>query len=171
MSVAILARYGRIAEVAEFDCPLSPPPPRDALVVVQSHRGQELARVLNVVRPGSNGAAAAHEAVVLRLAAPGDIAQGERLQQGADASFARWLQRIAEWKIDLELIDLEWMLDEKKLVLYVLAARGPESTKLALHAAAAGLGTIEVQPVGPEGLLPALQESGGGCGSGGCGCH
>ncbi len=75
--------------------------------------------------------------------------------------------RIDEWKLSLELIDLEWTLDKSKLILYVLNDRGPESTKLALQAAAAGWGTIEVQPVGPDGPISVSQ--GGGCGSGHCG--
>jgi hypothetical protein len=59
------------------------------------------------------------------------------------------------------------MLEDDKLVLYVLNDRGPDCTKLALQAAAAGLGVIEVQPVGAEGLMTL--ETGNGCGSGGCG--
>jgi hypothetical protein len=68
------------------------------------------------------------------------------------------------------LIDLEWTLDDAKQILYVLTSRGPDATNLALHAAAEGLGVIEVQPVAAEGLIP-LPSEGGGCGSGGCGCH
>ena len=66
--------------------------------------------------------------------------------------------------------DLEWTLDRQKLVLYVLGGRGPDTTRLALQAAAAGLSVIEVQPVSAEGVVP-LPAAGGGCGSGGCGCH
>ena len=49
----------------------------------------------------------------------------------------------------MELIDLEWTLDKSKLILYVLNDRGPEATRLGLQAAAAGLGTVEVQPADP----------------------
>jgi hypothetical protein len=75
--------------------------------------------------------------------------------------------------LNLELVDLEWIIDPRKLVLYVLNERGPDCTKLALQAAAAGLGIIEVQPIDAQGLVQ-LESSGGGCGSGGCGsggCH
>ena len=75
-----------------------------------------------------------------------------------------------EWKLDLDLVDLEWTLDRQKLVLYVLGGRGPEATKLALQAAAAGLAVVEVQPVTADGPVP-LPPAGGGCGSGGCGCE
>ena len=69
----------------------------------------------------------------------------------------------------MELLDLEWTLDRGKLVVYVLGGRGPDTTRLALLAAASGQASIEVQPVSTEGLVP-LERSGGGCGSGGCGC-
>jgi hypothetical protein len=52
--------------------------------------------------------------------------------------------------------------------LYVLTERGPATTTLALQAAAEGLGLIEVQPVSAAGLVAV--PSGGGCGTGGCGC-
>jgi hypothetical protein len=69
----------------------------------------------------------------------------------------------------LQLVDLEWLFEPEKLVLYVLNERGPDCTKLALQAAAAGLGIIEVQPVDAQGVVRL--ESTGGCGTGGCGCH
>jgi PSP1 C-terminal conserved region len=116
-------------------------------------------------RDGRGPAAASGE--VLRIATAEDETAQRRLRNRADAEFSGWARRIAEWEIDLQLIDLEWTLDDAKLVLYVLNERGPECTKLALQAAAAGLGVIEVQPVSAEGLKP--QESGGGCGSCGCG--
>ena len=69
-----------------------------------------------------------------------------------------------------KISDLEWMLDRKKLILYVLNDRGPECTKLGLQAAAAGLGTVEVQPVGADGPLPVASLGGGcGCNNGGGG--
>jgi hypothetical protein len=82
--------------------------------------------------------------------------------------FPEWITRITEWELMLELIDLEWTLDRQKLILYVLNDRGPDCTKLALQAAAAGLGTIEVQPVTAEGLVTPPASTGG-CGSCGCG--
>jgi hypothetical protein len=81
----------------------------------------------------------------------------------------RWCARISDWRLNLELVDLEWTLDRQKLILYVLCERGPDSTKLALQAAAAGLGVIEVQPVSSTGLV-TIPQSSCGSGEGGCGC-
>ena len=91
------------------------------------------------------------------------------LTTDCENSFDTWCARIQQWNLNLELIDLEWTLDRQRLILYVLYESGPDSTKLALQAAAAGLGIIEVQPVSATGLIQP-EPSGGSCGSGGGGC-
>lgn len=165
MPETFLVRYGVMAEVgrfrsaaAEFFAPGTP-------VVLRTGRGEELGRVV--------GPAAAAEEIptegpaVLRLAGEADHAAAASRKVECEAEFSLWSGRIRDWSLDLELVDIERTLDGAKLILYVLNGRGPETTKLALRAAAAGFGVIEVQPVGSEGLIQA--SSGGGCGSGGCG--
>ncbi|MCY2966757.1 MAG: PSP1 C-terminal domain-containing protein [Planctomycetota bacterium] len=107
---------------------------------------------------------------VLRIAASEELTAAETSRADAQASFESWRQRMVDWKLQLDLLDLEWTLDRQKLLLYVLGGRGPETTRLALLAAAAGLAKIEVQPVGADGLQPVEKPAGGGCGSGGGGC-
>ncbi|MCA9058814.1 MAG: hypothetical protein KDA85_09950, partial [Planctomycetaceae bacterium] len=76
---------------------------------------------------------------------------------------------IDAWNLQLQLIDLEWTLDRSRIVLYVLNDRGAETTRLALLAAAAGLGIIHVQSVSADGVIQQSSGCGsGGCGSGGC---
>ena len=86
----------------------------------------------------------------------------KELRFEGEQQFDQWQERIKDWDLSLELIDLEWMLNHQELVLYVLNDRGPDCTKLALQAAVAGLGISEVQPVNAEGLVQA-ESSGGGC--------
>ena len=84
--------------------------------------------------------------------------------------FSGWIRRLRTWQLQLELIDLEWTLD-RRLILYVLNARGAETTRLALLAAAHGDGTVHVQPVNADGVVSASSGGSGcgsGCGSGGC---
>lgn len=161
-----LIRYGQVPEVARFLCELDAPLARMTPVVVTTHRGLQLGTTLEAV---STQSAEAPDFAVVRVATAADLAAGRDLQSRCEAEFGRWLQRIGEWELDLELIDLEWTLDGSKQILYVLTERGPATTNLALQAAAAGLGVIEVQPVSAEGLV-TLPSSGGGCGSGGGGC-
>jgi cell fate regulator YaaT (PSP1 superfamily) len=179
MSQTLLVRYGVIPEVARFVHDLAEPPGRHERVVVFSHRGLELGTTLETLRSVAGAPAGSaddhHDAEaeepayrVLRRATPEDEALYTDLRRDADEAFAPWQRRIQEWKLELELLDIEWTLDRQKLVLYVLGGRGSETTKLALQAAAAGLAVVEVQPVNADGPVP-LAVGGGGCGSGGCG--
>jgi cell fate regulator YaaT (PSP1 superfamily) len=183
MSHMLLVRYGAVPEVSRFAHDLVDPPDRHEHVVVSTHRGLELGTVLESLRIssepriGTNGHSGDQHAStdettqrVLRRASPEDEARHAELGHEARESFNEWQNRIADWKLDLDLIDLEWTLDRQKLVLYVLGGRGPDTTKLALQAAAAGLAVVEVQPVDANGPVP-VPAAGGGCGSGGCGCH
>ena len=170
MSETVLVRYGAIPEVARFDVSSPEPIKRGAEVVVRTHRGLQLGTLLQPLARYVNGQnGEPRDFVVLRPADSTDRQTAHDLRADCDAQFAVWLQRIETWKLDLQLIDLEWTLDRTKLILYVLNERGPDCTKLALQAAAAGLGLVEVQPVDENGLVAV--EPSGGCGSGGCGCH
>lgn len=166
----ILARYGAIPEVVRCSMTDGMPASRGETVVIRTSRGTELAEVLEIVHPSPEPGVAPPPATseLLRKATPADLQTAERLRRQAQTAFPRWEQRIREWGLDLQLIDLEWLLDESKVVLYVLNERGPECTKLALQAAAAGLGIIDVQPVSADGLV-TQPNGGGGCGS--CGAH
>lgn len=169
MSETVLVRYGAISEVARFRVATAESIGRGTRVVVQSPRGTETGMLLETIAADPNRANGLEESdlKVLRQATDDDERRLAELQNRAQSDFAAWCERICEWKLNLELIDLEWMLEGDKLVLYVLNDRGPDCTKLALQAAAGGLGIIEVQPVGAEGLMTL--QSGHGCGSGGCG--
>lgn len=173
MSESILIRYGLIPEVARFPNDGGGPYLRGERVVVESHRGTEIGTVLETVPstdPDRNGHDDANLGTIslLRRATREDEQAARRLQEEGRAAFETWQRRIAGWELELELIDLEWMLDRGRLVLYVLNDRGADCTKLAIYAAAEGLGPVEVQPVNAEGLV-RMESAGGGCGSGGCG--
>ncbi len=167
-----LVRYGRVPQVARFGG-RAEAPERGAEVVVATERGEELGVVLHVaLKPAAvaTGDAEGSELTgeVVRLASAEDVAANSNSQRLLDAEFGTWLSRAATWNLQLEIIDLEKTLDGR-LVLYVLNDRGPETTRLALLAAAAGCGVVHVQPVSAEGILQ--QKSGGGCGDCGCSTH
>jgi cell fate regulator YaaT (PSP1 superfamily) len=170
----VLVRYGAISEVARFVNASGRPLDRGTPVVVQSHRGLESGLLLEDA-PAEFDRSAQRESdepavdttQILRPLTDEDRRASQLLRSDCEGQYARWQARIREWNLKLELIDLEWTLDRSKLILYVLNDRGPECTRLALQAAAAGLGIVEVQSVGADGLVP--MESGHGCGSGGCG--
>lgn len=163
-----LVRTGTIPEVLRCHIETDAILDRGALVVVRTHRGLQLGTFLEEIQAvGSNSLDEPPATAVLRPATADDRTAAQRFRAEVEREFPRWSDRIRQWRLQLELIDLERTLDGEKLVLYVLNERGPECTKLALQAAAAGLGVVEVQPVGAEGLMQI--SGGGGCGSGGCG--
>lgn len=172
MKTTLLVRYGVIPEVARFGFDSSLALQRGEAVVVETHRGRELGTVLEELparaAAGGNGTpdVAEPETVVVRPAEPADHAAAAEHRAECETEFAEWRRRIDKWELSLELIDLEWTLDRKTQILYVLNNRGPDCTKLALQAAAAGLGLIYVQPVGADSLL-AVESSGCGAGEGG----
>ncbi len=166
MPLNVLVRYGRIPEVAKVVAERHRD--RGEKVVVRTHRGLELATVLETLKAGPKQDDPDSDFVVVREATAQDQFEFTGLATRAGDEFDAWVQRIEEWKLDLQLVDLEWTLDREKLILYVLNERGPECTRLAIQAAAAGLGIVEVQPVSATGLTPK-EKTGGGCGDCGCG--
>ncbi|MEW4487808.1 hypothetical protein AB1L42_06975 [Thalassoglobus sp. JC818] len=167
----VLVRFGAVPEVARAAVPDSLSVSRGDVVILRTHRGEEIGTALEFVRPPvePNQEFPEPEFEVIRLANEDDQQSKLESQRQIEQEFADWHQRISDWDLDLQLIEMERILDSGKLVLYVLNERGPECTKLALQAAAAGLGIIEVQPVGSDGPVALPAPSGGGCGS--CGCH
>jgi cell fate regulator YaaT (PSP1 superfamily) len=170
MRSSVLVRYGTISEVARFVNASGVPLRRGQPVVVRTHRGIELATLLEETT-ATESASDSSDFQIVRAATDEDQDAAVSLRTDCEGQFPIWQRRLDEWKLQLELVDLERTLDKSKLILYVLNERGPDCTRLALQAAAAGLGIIEVQPVGPEGLVPLAPSggcgTGGGCGSGG----
>ena len=158
----LLVRYGVMGEVARFaaDGEL---PSAGTPVVVETARGPQIGTVIAESKPAGEETVSR---LVLRTATEEDLAEAARLREVCEMAFAAWQERIRDWDVDVQLIDMEQTLEGGKQILYVLNDRGPETTKLALRAAAGGFGVIEVQPVGLEGVIEA---SGGGGGCGNCG--
>ena len=165
----VLARYGLVPQVARFGG-TGEVPTRDQEIVVTTERGTEAAVVLQALTARATQGVTDQQLTgrVLRLMSSTDHLSVQQRRQAADQSFAAWMQRAAGWKLQLQIIDLEHTLDDR-LILYVLNDRGPETTRLALLAAAAGYGVIHVQAVSAAGIVP--EKSGGGCGDCGCSTH
>jgi cell fate regulator YaaT (PSP1 superfamily) len=165
-----LVRYGAVPEVARFTNESDESPSRGATVVVETDRGWQTGTVLERLNPHLDPAKDSQtDFKLIRVATENDQETAQRLSRECEQSFPQWCARISQWDLNLELVDLEWTLDRKKLILYVLCERGPDSTKLALQAAAGGFGIVEVQPVSATGLVNIAQSSCG-TGEGGCGC-
>jgi cell fate regulator YaaT (PSP1 superfamily) len=164
----VLVRYGAIAEVAKFAHSLCEPPHHGERLVVETHRGLEVGTALQSVSRGESGPGdPANDFTVLRRATPDDELRQAELRRDAQAAFSLWQERISRFQLELELVEAEWLLDRRKLVLYVLSGRSADATRLAILGAAEDPTVIEVQPVTAEGPVPLA--AGGGCGV--CDCH
>lgn len=173
----LLVRYGQVPEVVRA---LGPAVARGTCVVLQTPHGWlsgEVLEQLRVTTTTGEPLTPADGFGVLGLLTSELVARERLLQRQAANEFEHWRQRIAQWGLELELVELEFAIDEDAMpILYVLSSRGPDTTRLALQSAADGYGLIAVRPVGPTGPV-VLAQSGGGCGtggskesSGGCGC-
>ncbi|MBL8811409.1 MAG: hypothetical protein JNM43_14650 [Planctomycetaceae bacterium] len=161
-----IARYGRVPQVARFGGE-GIKPERDSLIRVTTDRGEELASVLGLTGV-STADSEALTGQVQRIATQRDLEDFDTLESESETEFAVWEKRVHDWKMQLQLIDIERTLD-RRLILYVLNERGPETTRLALLAAAGGHGIIHVQPVTSEGI--PNEKAKGGCGDCGCSTH
>lgn len=172
-SCIVLARYGAVPQVARFavteklHSEIQHKLVHGVQLVVQSDRGPEIAHLLEVLHNGIQVEEKPVTGDLVRLATNDDQNCYRQNRRDADAAFFEWQTRLEEWELQLQIIDMEWTLDREQLILYVLNGQDAESTRLALLAAAAGLGIVTVQPVASEGIVQTT--GGGGCGSGGCG--
>ncbi len=168
----VLVRAGRMPEVERAVVSEGLTVQRGDFVILETPRGPLSGRVLEDI--SKTWRLVPHEALpaitIQRLPTEDDEVAIRELESLSAQEFMPWVMRIRSWNLDLELIDLEKTLDREKWILYVLAGRGPDCTKLALQAAAAGFGIIEVQPIQAEGTRPKEEAKGCGTGGGGCGC-
>ncbi|MEO2018698.1 MAG: hypothetical protein ABGZ53_30475 [Fuerstiella sp.] len=173
-AAVVLVRYGVVPQVARFAAPdevaqsIAVRQVHGMRVVVDTDRGTEVGHLLEVVRNAIVSEDKALTGSVLRLSTAADEDRFVENRQKADREFFEWQVRVSDWGLELQLIDLEWTLDQQNLILYVLNGQNAETTRLALLAAAAGLGIVHVQPVEADGIVQQTS-GGGGCGSGGCG--
>ena len=158
-----LVRFGAAGEVARFGLPEGMLVRRGDRVVVAGPRGEIPGIVLERLRRSHEPSAEEPTTTGAVLRKGGD---GRTPTATAASEYDLWQSRIAEWQIDVELLDVETSLDGRT-TLFVLNERGAEPTKLALRAVTENLGLIEVQPMDAEGVVAA--SGGGGCGS--CGKH
>ena len=169
----VLARYGLVPQVARFgvnSADIVRDLRRGTPLVVATDRGTEVASLLETLRPEITGEGATVTGELVRIACSDDLERHNENRVQAERDFFDWQGRLDEWKLDLQMIDVEYTLDRQQTILYVLNGRNAESTRLALLAAAGGYGIINVQPVTSQGIdtTPSGGCGTGGCGSGGC---
>ena len=168
----VMGWVGHFSSVEPIDCQ------RGAQLVVQTHRGSEVAEVLlgpqKAVQPltpteSADDAPPSLAGEVLRKCSTQDLQQWEQCRQSETATvFARCQQLLTDAELPIEVVDIERLFDERTTVLYFL---GEDNNWL--HPIAETLeedwdGEIVFNPVHEPTSAPGGCGSGG-CGSGGCG--
>ena len=172
MERSYLIRYGLMGQVGRFAADPCLDLKRGCSVVIRSYRGTELGEVLvesaDSTTPGLEFSGPAR---VLRVASADDLMRSQARGSERDQRFDD-CQRVFQdgvWPIDL--IDVEPLLDEGRIVLHYLGPHRLDTEGvLAAFRTATNL-DIMLQPVGRDIEDDPLQEASHGCGScsgGGC---
>jgi hypothetical protein len=195
-----LVRYGVMAHVGRFFCSLDGGGPfqRGQRVVIETERGVELGEVLAMVETPTTSARRQGDdygqldgnddsarlprkprAEVLRSATTEEIARGDPGAQARTGHFELCRRTLQQFNWPWELIDVESLLDNHKVVLHYLGPR--ELDQAAVRAWFRTAHDLEVvfEPVGSEesnertsGAAEGASSDGcgaSGCGHGGCG--
>ena len=178
MAPSYLVRYGLSARVGRFvsDAACA----RGETVVVRSHRGTELGEVL-IETPAdrtNDHRPEAEEPRVLRTAAPGDLARARAAERERLDWFPACSRIVQEGRWDIELLDLEPLLDDRRVVVHYLGPPrfDPSALVAALRSAIDLDSLFEPVAEGPAedgtGEAPGCgSEAGcGRCGAGSHGC-
>ncbi len=176
MGCTYLIRYGLAGRVGRFEAGTALAGlERGRAVVIRSGRGTELGEILVDVADGASSDAGTDAARVLRVAGADDFDRAGRAELQRSGRFEACRRVFAGGVWPLELIDVEPMLDDRRVVLHYL---GPHRLDVggirAALEAACGIDAI-FEPAGLDVDIeePVASASGGcgadGCGSGGCG--
>ncbi|MGB4738012.1 MAG: PSP1 C-terminal domain-containing protein, partial [Fuerstiella sp.] len=120
-----LVRYGLIPQVARFGLSdelklqLEAGERRGLKLVVTSDRGVEVADLLEIVRKGIITTDNPVTGEIQRIATDADLATHAENRKRAELEFFDWQQRVSDWQLQLQIIDVEWTLEADQVVLYV----------------------------------------------------
>jgi hypothetical protein len=175
-----LLRYGVMGWVGHFSSVESVVCGRGDLVVVQTHRGSEVAEVLVGAqdRPLSTSQTASEDVApealageVLRNCTSQDQRQLELSRQPETTGvFERCQQLLADAELPIQVVDFERLFDGRTAVLYFLGEDSNWLQPIAETLEEDWDGEIVFNPVHEPVAPPGgCGGGGGGCGSGGCG--
>jgi cell fate regulator YaaT (PSP1 superfamily) len=177
-----LVRFGRLGDFGRFRSEPALPCERGQRVVVRTYRGLEIGEVL---RPATEGHAHflpnTTVGILVRHATSEDEArEGEQVGR-SQSILARAGDLVAALKLALVVLDIEMLLDGKRVVLHHLTLGPADPRELVSTLAREFDVTVELADLSapPETPTPEEEEHGcgscgssggcGSCGSGGCG--
>jgi cell fate regulator YaaT (PSP1 superfamily) len=147
--MAYVVRYGRMRLLGECDGSPGEEFARGQRVVIRSDRGIELGEVLC---PATDRTAQFLERQVareiLRVAAATDLEQEQALPALEKSAFAVCLDLIAKRRMQMELVDVEFLLGRDRAIFYYLAEKRVDFRELVKDLARALRTRIEMRQIG-----------------------
>ena len=116
-----LLSYGNAGDFGRFRCVEVLAYRRGDRVVARTPRGQEVGVVMRPAGPG-HGRLLANQFVgqILRLATEGDLQLAQRMQQRSQRLFEDGRRLAAEFRLPMEILDVEVLLDARQAILHFL---------------------------------------------------
>lgn len=147
---AYVVRYGRMRLVAEFTTRGNDPLDRGAEVIVRTSRGTEWGEVLCPANPRTRDYLSVNEPEgrVLRQASQADRDTLEQTHQSERDAFTGGLELVAESKLIMQIVDVEWLFGGERLIFYYLAEQRVDFRELVKQMAKRFRTRIEMRQIG-----------------------
>ncbi len=149
MAESFIIRYGHLRFLGEFRGLPGQDHPRGQFVVIKTERGTELGEVLC---PATDRTAAFLEnppqGEVLRVASPEDERASASLVARQDTGYAACHQFIARRRLQMDLVEVEAILGDERMVFSYLAERRVDFRELVKDLARAMKTRIEMRQIG-----------------------
>ena len=120
MAMVIRVRFKRAAKLYDFD-PNGLELHNGMSVVTETARGVELGECMSGVMDVPDERLVLPLKPILRIATEQDLAMQKRNEQAEKEAFDIAIDRIAEHKLDMKLVDVEYAFDRSKIIFYFTA--------------------------------------------------
>lgn len=145
----VIVRHGVMRFLGEFEPRDAIPPPRGAKVVIRTDRGLEIGDVLCEATPRAvEYLAEPTHGVILRKVTAEDVQQMERLADSERDAFDACCKCIAQRKLQMDLVDVEWLFGGERIVFYFLAEKRVDFRELVKDLARQFQTRIEMRQIG-----------------------
>ncbi len=150
MSNRYVVRYGSTRMVGEFTTKGAHPMARSSAVVIRSERGVEWGEVLCPATDQTRNYLGGKEnpGRILREATEEDFRKRDELQLTERDEFQRCREMIAEYKLQMQLVDVEHLFGGERLVFYYLSEQRVDFRELVKALAKEFRTRIEMRQIG-----------------------
>jgi cell fate regulator YaaT (PSP1 superfamily) len=144
-----IVRHGVMRFLGEFEPRDAIRYPRGAKVVVRTERGLEIGEVLcEATQRAVEYLSEPTHGVILRTLTAEDQQQLERLADSERAAFDACCKCIAQRKLQMDLVDVEWLFGGERIIFYFLAEKRVDFRELVKDLARQFQTRIEMRQIG-----------------------